>query len=103
MTRRERRALRYWIKPAHNPLQWVLWVMFLIMALAPLARAEICTSYCTPGVSKACGGGCISEWKNCHKPTTTACNGLRPKSKATNIFASPKHVDPVATTSEPTK
>ncbi len=62
----------------------------LLMSSAAFA---VCTAYCKPGVSRACGGGCISIYKHCRKPTTTACNGIRPAT-ATKSYANPKKVEP---------
>jgi len=54
-----------------------------------------CTQYCKPGISYACGQGCISIYKHCRQATTTACNGNRPLS-ATKWYKTPKKVEPKA-------
>ncbi len=61
---------------------------------APVSRAPAaCSQYCHKGVSKPCGNACISQYKQCHKPTTTACVGERPAS-AKPHYDNPKHVEP---------
>lgn len=66
-----------------------------VAALYSVGHAETCTSYCNPAKSSPCGGGCISKYKSCHQPTTTACVGIK-KDAEKLTFANPKHVEPVA-------
>lgn len=56
------------------------------------ATAKTCEKYCTPGVSKACGAGCIPLTSNCTKSWTTACNDEKPV-KPKKTYDNPQHVD----------
>lgn len=67
-------------------------LLVLFTSTIPQAHAT-CSTYCKPGVSRACGQGCVSIYRQCHKPTTTACNGERPAS-AKPHFDNPTHVEP---------
>ena len=69
----------------------ILWSIFRLSTAN--AAGEICSKYCKPTVSKACGNACIPLANNCRKSWTTACNGERPASKAKDVFENPKHVD----------
>ena len=70
-------------------------IVLAALAFMSLNAAAVCTAYCKPGKSYACGGGCISIYKLCRKPTTTACNGERPP-EATKHYKTPKKVEPKA-------
>ena len=52
-----------------------------------------CTATCDPEVSKPCGQVCISKYKSCHKPTTTACMGEAGRSTK-KTYDTPTHVEP---------
>ncbi len=68
-------------------------VVLSVASFMSLQAAAVCTAYCTPGKSYACGGGCISVYKLCRKPTTTACNGTRPP-EASKHYSTPTKVEP---------
>ncbi len=70
-------------------------IVLSLFAFVSINASAVCTAYCKPGKSYACGGGCISIYKLCRKPTTTACNGERPP-EATKHYKTPKHVEPKA-------
>lgn len=67
-------------------------ILILCLFSAQIASAA-CSMYCTPGKSYACGDACIPVNKMCRKPTTSACNGVRPK-EATKHYSNPEHVEP---------
>jgi hypothetical protein len=67
--------------------------MIVSDVVTPIEAHAVCTAYCTPGKSYACGGGCISIYKLCRKPTTTACNGTRPP-EASKHYTNPEKVEP---------
>ncbi len=67
--------------------------LFVIFSLFVSAANAVCTSYCKPGVSRACGNGCVSLFKQCRKSWTTACNGERPAT-ASKSYSNPKHIEP---------
>lgn len=60
--------------------------------ILPQAHAE-CSAVCDPEVSKPCGLVCISKYKSCHRPTTSACMGAAGRS-IKKTYAEPKHVEP---------
>lgn len=68
-------------------------VLFSLLVMFSGAANAVCTAYCRPGISHACGGGCISIYKQCRKPTTTACNGERPVT-ASKSYSKPQKVEP---------
>ena len=74
----------------------------LMPNLALACAADGCSAHCTPGISYACGGGCISVTKNCHKPNTSACNTPKPAGATGAIFKTPKFIKatPVVQTPE---
>lgn len=61
--------------------------------LFSFTASAVCTQYCKPGVSRACGNGCVSIHKKCRTPWTTACNGERPQS-AKKSYDNPKKIEP---------
>ena len=63
----------------------------LIIATLVISSNAFAVSYCTPGVSKACGQGCIPVEKLCRKSWTTAINGERPTT-AKKSYANPTKV-----------
>ena len=73
----------------------ILFSLLVLFSFAGQAMAA-CTAYCRPGVSYACGQGCVSVYKQCRKPTTTACNGERPPT-ASKYYPNPKKVEPKLT------
>ncbi len=64
-----------------------------LMIITSLEASATCTSMCNPQVSTPCGKGCISKWKSCHIPWTTACPGVRTSSSKPS-YKTPKHVEP---------
>lgn len=68
-------------------------LILAIVALVSFNASAVCTAYCKPGKSYACGQGCISIYKLCRKPTTTACNGARPP-EASKHYKNPKKIEP---------
>ncbi len=67
--------------------------LFIVGLLLSFNSYAACVAHCTPGVSYACGNGCVSIYRKCHKPTTSACNdGTGSTSKT---YSNPKHVEPV--------
>ncbi len=74
-------------------------IMFAMGLLFSFNAFAVCTAYCKPGVSRACGNGCVSVHKLCRKPTTTACNGERPAT-AEKFFENPTKVEPTANQSK---
>lgn len=78
-------------------MQSVLFGLFILFSAVNADAA--CTAYCRPGVSYACGQGCISIYKQCRKPITTACNGERPAT-ASPFYKNPKKVEPVPATQQ---
>lgn len=71
----------------------------LILSAVDAQAEQICSKYCKPGVSKACGNSCIPEANQCRKSWTTACNGERPE-KAKQSYATPTHVNVAPTKSK---
>ena len=71
-------------------MKTIILAMFISVAAS---GAPICSMMCNPAKSKPCGGGCISLQKSCQKTWTTACPGIREKTKPKNF--TPKHVDAV--------
>lgn len=74
-------------------------ILFGLSVLFSANASAVCTAYCKPGVSYACGQGCISIYKQCRKPTTTACNGERPAT-ASKSYSKPQKVEPVPVQSQ---
>lgn len=52
-----------------------------------------CSAVCDPEVSKPCGLVCISKFKRCHKPTTSACMGEAGRSTK-KTYENPTKVEP---------
>lgn len=52
-----------------------------------------CSAVCDPEVSKPCGLVCISKYKKCHKPTTSACMGKAGRSTK-KVYENPQKVEP---------
>lgn len=67
-------------------------VCIAIFLLMPRAFAD-CSAVCDPEVSKPCGLVCISKFKNCHKPTTSACMGKAGRSTK-KVYTEPTKVEP---------
>jgi hypothetical protein len=75
----------------------MLKVFIVLIAFISVNAHAVCSAYCKPGKSYACGESCISIYKQCSKPTTTACNGERPKeAKKHYKIDEVKHVEPKA-------
>lgn len=70
-----------------------------LVTMFSLGANAICTATCDPSVSKPCGQVCISKYKNCHKPTTTACVGEAGRSTK-KVYANPKKVEPTESKSK---
>ncbi len=64
-----------------------------LFASAGINASAICTATCDPEVSKPCGMVCISKYKQCHKPTTTACMGKAGRSTK-KVYDNPTKVEP---------
>lgn len=66
------------------------------IAFVETAQARTCTATCDPEVSKPCGQVCISKYKQCHKPTTSACMGKAGRSTK-KVYDNPTYVEPSET------
>ncbi len=68
-------------------------IISTLLVLAGMAHAA-CELYCNPAKSHPCGHACISLFRQCHKPTTTACVGENPNRGSGPVYDNPKHVEP---------
>lgn len=75
-----------------NPIHLALGVAFYLTLGIAQANAK-CSQTCDPEVSKPCGLVCISNWKSCHKPTTSACVGKAGRSTK-KTYDNPTKVEP---------
>lgn len=71
----------------------IMVIVLLSTAWTATVASAACSAVCDPEVSKPCGLVCISKFKNCHKPTTSACMGKAGRSTK-KVYKEPKKVEP---------